>query len=234
MNTKLILNSKTWKTLDRNNEYFEHINQCKQKKYDKETQLLHIHHIIPQYVIGNAPDDQEFLNSPENLILLSLEDHAKAHELLYKIYGNKQDQGAVLMINSQMNEAHKIYKTLGAEASHKVQKEQNKTFWDNDFQKEMAKRSLARSDALEIRSKGGKKGGKARQAGRAIKPEEAYVFLFKNKEVVCILNCQDGGEVLEELNKFQVTGLKRVSPLLNKTKKSLHGWSCEKIEKNTN
>lgn len=228
---KQILNAKTWKSLDRNNEYFEHINQCKQKQYNKETTLLQIHHIIPQYVLRNSPSDQEFLNSPENLIALSLEDHAKAHELLYKIYGNKQEQGAVLMIQNQVEEAHKIYKVLGAKASHKVQKETNKTLWNNEFQKEMAKRSMARPDALEIRSKGGKKGGKARQAGRAIKPDEVYVFSFKNEEVVCIFNCQDGGEVLEQLNKFHETGLKRVSPLLNQTKKSLHGWSCKKVQK---
>jgi hypothetical protein len=46
---KPILNQNTWKTLDRNNAYFQLIEDCKTKIYDPGVNLQ-IHHIIPQYV----------------------------------------------------------------------------------------------------------------------------------------------------------------------------------------
>ena len=45
------------------------------------------------------------MHSDENIIFLSPEDHAKAHELLYEVYGNKQDSGAVLMLNGYESES---------------------------------------------------------------------------------------------------------------------------------
>lgn len=45
--------------------------------------MKHIHHIIPQYLGGT--DD------PNNLIELTVEEHAEAHRLLYEQHGNWQD-----------------------------------------------------------------------------------------------------------------------------------------------
>ena len=44
---------------------------------------FHKHHIIPRYKGGN--------NSPENLVVLHPIDHAIAHLILFKIYGNPAD-----------------------------------------------------------------------------------------------------------------------------------------------
>jgi hypothetical protein len=45
--------------------------------------MKHIHHIIPQYLGGT--------NDPNNLIELTVEEHAEAHRLLYEQHGNWQD-----------------------------------------------------------------------------------------------------------------------------------------------
>lgn len=46
-------------------------------------EVFHIHHIIPKHMGGT--DD------PENLIKMTIEEHAEAHRILWKTYGKKQD-----------------------------------------------------------------------------------------------------------------------------------------------
>ncbi len=224
------LNSNTWKNIDRNNKYFEFIEECKNKKYIENT-ILHLHHIIPQYVIGKNPslDDKLFIQSSQNIIILSVEDHAKAHKLLYEIYGNEQDNGATLMLNNYETESRKIWRTLGAKEVNKLMRDQKRTFWDPEFQKEMATRSMAKDNAIEIRKIAGKKGGLATKKGIAINSQEKYIFNFEDQPVLCIINCNSGQEVLNELNKFKYTPLQRVTPLLKGERKKLHGWSCKKL-----
>jgi hypothetical protein len=233
---KPILNQNTWKTLDRNNAYFQLIENCKTKIYDPGVNLQ-IHHIIPQYVLKETAEGQAYLNLPENIIILSEDDHIKAHQLLYEIYGNKQDQGAILLLKGSMNESRTIWKQLGAEKTHLIQKQNGTTIYSIDWQKEMAARSMARPDALEIRSKGGKVGGRTRNLDRVIKQNDRYIFSLEGTgtrgtkcEVLCIINCRTGGDVLEQLNFYKQTPLQRVTPLLNASRKSLHGWSCKKVE----
>lgn len=48
-------------------------------------------------------------------------------------------------------------------------------------------------------------------------------------EVLCIINCETGQDVLNELNKFAPTALQRVTPLLKGERKWLHNWSCKKL-----
>lgn len=56
---------------------------------------MHNHHIIPKHMGGS---DEE-----SNLILLSVEDHAEAHRLLYEKYGKHEDKVAWLSLSSQMD-----------------------------------------------------------------------------------------------------------------------------------
>lgn len=225
------LNSTTWRTLDRNNKYFRFIDECKSKKYPENT-TTHFHHVIPQYVFGAQPSDKDkaYMDSPENIVILSVEDHTKAHTLLYEVYGNQQDQGASLMLAGYEQESRAIWRKMGAAAVNELMRAQKKTFWNPDYQREMAARSMAREDALEIRSKGGRIGGTNRQKGRAICLEDRYLFSFNNEPVLCVFNCDLGSQVLNELKQYRETPLQRVSPLLNGTKKRLHGWSCVKLE----
>lgn len=230
MSKKLKLTRLTWKSLDRNNVYFQFIESCKAKQYDTNVSLQ-VHHIIPQYVLNKTVEGRAYMNLPENLVILSEEDHLKAHELLYEIYGNIQDQGACLMLKGQMNEARTAWKVAGAKATHEIQKENGTTVYNDEWQKEMAARSMARPDAREIRSKGGKKGGKTRNLDLVIKQDDCYLFKYKGNDVLCVFNCRTGGEVLEQLHLYKKTPLMRVSVLLKNSSKSLHGWSCVKISK---
>ena len=189
-----------------------------------------MHHIIPKHRFRDLPEEIAYCNSKENLIHLSLVNHVKAHELLYELYNLFADKAAVLMLQGNKVESRRIWRQLGAEAVHKKLKADKANFWNLEFQKEMGKRSLARPDALEIRSKGGRKGGRVRNLDRAIGKNDRYVFFFEKVAVMCIFNCQTGGDVLLELNKFKQTSLKRTSPLLNGSRKTLNGWSCEKLE----
>lgn len=225
------LSIETYKELDPENAYFKHIEHCRQKTYDSDVQT-HVHHIIPEYVFNNSaatPADLEFKNCPENLIFLSIEDHIIAHELLYEIYGNPQDCGAILLLTGQLSEASRLWKQLGAWASHNIQEENQRQFWNQGFQKEMARRSMARPDALQIRSAGGKIGGRTAKLNVAIEPKQRFLFKYKGEPVVCLFHCSLGSQVLEVLHAVQPSKLQRATPLLNGTRQNLNGWSCERL-----
>lgn len=225
---KMKLNKNTWQTLNRENEYFRFIESCKSKQYNANA-ILHVHHIIPKYVLNKTPEGKAYLNTQENLIILSDEDHLKAHEFLYKVYGNEADKGACLLLKGSMNESRTIWRSLGTRATNAITKANGATVFNSEWQKEMATRSMARPDALEIRSKGGKVGGVKRNLDRVIKKEDRYLFKYNGNDVLCILNCRTGGEVLDQLNFYQQTPLQRVTPLLKGDRKSLNGWSCSKV-----
>jgi hypothetical protein len=225
-----ILNIDTYKTIDKNNAYFQFIETCKKKNYG--TIDLHTHHIIPMYVFRTTTnfEDLAFLNSPENLIKLSVKDHIRAHELLFEIYENSRDFGAIQLLTGNLEKAEKTWRILGAKASHKAQKKRKKQFWDPDFQIEMARRSINKPDAREVRSAGGKKGGITAKLNIAIKAHERFVFSYEGNEIVCVMNCQTGTEVLRVLQAIQpTTKLSRATALLKGSRKSLYGWSCHKL-----
>jgi hypothetical protein len=208
---------------------------------------MHTHHIIPEYVFNHSaatPADLEFKNSQKNLVFLSIEDHIIAHQLLYEVYGNKQDCGAILILTGQLAEASRVWKQLGAWASHNVQEENERQFWNQEFQKEMARlfrqrrnlsgapaplSSMARPDALLIRSVGGKIGGKTTKLNVAIKPHERFTFLYQGEAKVSLFNSSLGSQVLEVLNAVQPSKLQRATPLLNGSRKNLNGWSCVRL-----
>lgn len=59
--------------------------------------MKHVHHIVPKYLGGS--------DSKDNLIELSVEDHAEAHRLLYEENGNWQDflawQGLLKLLSTE-------------------------------------------------------------------------------------------------------------------------------------
>ncbi len=68
--------------------------------------ITHIHHIIPKHMGGT--DDAD------NLVELSIEEHAKAHLKLFEEYGNKFDYIAYMALSNQISNAEATYlKLLG-------------------------------------------------------------------------------------------------------------------------
>ena len=68
--------------------------------------IKHKHHIIPKHMGGT--------NEPNNLVELSIEDHAEAHRKLYEEHGRVQDKVAWLGLSGIMPYAEIIY-TLQSE-----------------------------------------------------------------------------------------------------------------------
>ena len=58
--------------------------------------MKHIHHIIPRHMGGT--DD------PNNLVELTVEEHAEAHRILYEQYGNLQDKIAWLALSGRIGQ----------------------------------------------------------------------------------------------------------------------------------
>jgi hypothetical protein len=75
--------------------------------------IYHKHHIIPRHAGG--------LDIKENLISLSIENHAKAHLKLYKETNNEYDRIAWLALSRQISGAEAI-KAANSERNKKLQR----------------------------------------------------------------------------------------------------------------
>lgn len=69
--------------------------------------IYHKHHIIPKHIGGS--------NDPSNLVLLTIEEHAETHRILYEEHGRWQDYIAWKSLSKQMSssEATKLAQILG-------------------------------------------------------------------------------------------------------------------------
>eukprot|EP01026_Neomeris_dumetosa_P038790 TRINITY_DN3166_c0_g1_i12.p1 TRINITY_DN3166_c0_g1~~TRINITY_DN3166_c0_g1_i12.p1 ORF type:complete len:246 (-),score=21.65 TRINITY_DN3166_c0_g1_i12:1105-1842(-) len=202
------------------NKYDKFIEDCRKKKYPEGT-YLEIHHIIPRHEGGG--------DEPENLIKLSLEDHLSAHLIRYEVYKNQFDLAMVLMRKNLSEKAWKAILFKNGITNTAIHKQKGITFWDLEFQKEMAQRSVNSEHAMNMRGVGGKKGGRTRNLNRIIIPQDKYLFYYNDQEAICIFNCETGGDVLRELNKVVPTPLQRISQLLRGERKKLHGWACKPL-----
>ena len=202
-------------------QYLSFIEECKNKIYPHNT-YLEEHHIKPKHDGGS--------DKPENIIKISFEDHILAHKIRYDTYGQIYDLAAYNLMCGFDSEGWRILRVEGAYKTHEALRLSNKNFWNSDFQKEMSARSVKSEHAIKMRSIGGKVGGKSRNKNIAITNKDKYVFSFNNVETICIINCQTGGEVLEELQKIVSNkNFKRVTPLLKGERKNAYGWSCVKF-----
>jgi hypothetical protein len=216
-------------TFSENNSYFNFINVCRHQKINNLVTVVHKHHIIPKYLLKQTNHEKSFCNSKQNTILLSIADHKKAHQLFYQNYPDVRNKGAIYLLNGSMSDSLRSWQQAGAYASHRKQLEIRGFLFSKQHQKKTAICSLARPDAIAIRRQGGKKGGRKTQENRIIKKTDKYLWLFKKKEVFCIFNCLTGGDVLEQLQLYKKTNIKRVSPLITKNRLSAYNWSCIKF-----
>ena len=86
--------------------------------------MKHKHHIIPKHAGGT--------NDPSNIILLSVEEHAETHQVLYEKYGRWQDRMAWKVLSGQIT---------NQEANRLKRIESNKERWaDPEFKKRTSKK----------------------------------------------------------------------------------------------
>lgn len=237
-----------WFLIYRNkkDKYFDFIESCRSKEYivdpNNDLSQIHIHHIIPRYLLKDTPEEKEYCDTPENLIELSVEDHITAHQLYYAINPTPQNFGAIQLLINATENATKAAKQAGAYKSHEVQRENKTGIFNPDVAKKAAQASMARPDAIQIRSEAGKKGGRNRQANRIISPEDKYTWYHnpdrmgsgtQTKESgepkFCTFNCSTGGEIVEILKKYYPCDIERISDVLTGKRKSAFGFSAEKM-----
>lgn len=107
----------------------------------------HIHHIIPKHMGGT--------NDPENLIELTVEEHAEAHRKLYEEHGHWQDHVAWKALSGQIESddirklatslanKNRIWTEESKEKLREARKKQNSSGWN--WSKESRK---AKSEAM--------------------------------------------------------------------------------------
>lgn len=215
------------------NQYLDFIEACRRKyrSYSKEQQdACYTHHIVPRHHYKTHGLDSNTLDLPANLVRMTFEDHVKAHELRFEVYGEYGDKVAFKRMQGLTEEGMLAMQQAGGQAVNVQFKNEKRLMHDPAYQLEMARRSMARTDALETRSQGGKKGGKKRQANRILRVEDRYEWSFNDQPFLCTFGLNSGGDVLRILNAAQGTNLTRASQLITGKRKRLYGWSCRKLE----
>lgn len=215
------------------NQYLDFIKQCREKATgfsDEQLSQCQTHHIVPRHHFKSEQLSFDTFEFPENRVKLTFEDHVKAHELRYEVYGELGDKAAFISMRGLTEEGMLLMQQLGGKAANQIFKRESRQMFDPKFQKEMSDRSMARPDAREIRSEGGKKGNRKRHQNVTVRKEDRYLWFFKGTEFLCTFGFDNGGDLCKELFKAKETKLARVSPLIKGQKKSLYGWSCQKID----
>lgn len=112
-----------------NNSYSEFIlSRLDRKSTDLDKQKTQLHHIIPTHQLGP--------NLQWNLVRLTIEEHAQAHELLFENYQNVYDLGASQMLRGQFKEGWQAIrqKTLENRRNNKSDR------FNSEIQRELGKR----------------------------------------------------------------------------------------------
>ncbi|MCU0350730.1 MAG: hypothetical protein MUF43_07870 [Flavobacterium sp.] len=215
----------------KSNDYLDFMKECKLQEHQLLGQNLKYqnHHIVPRHHYKNHKLDFSSFNNPENLVKLSFEDHIKAHQLRFEVYGEYADRQAVNRMSDLGEENMLIMQQAGGQAVNIQFKREGRLMHDSAWQKEMAARSMSRPDALLIRSIGGKKGSQVRNKNRVVKIEDKFLWKVKGIPFMCTFNFDQTTELLQELHRARPTKIQRISPLINGNKASLNGWSVEKI-----
>lgn len=216
------------------NAYLDFINERRthaESLSDEEKAQLTKHHIVPGHHFRKHGLSDQFYDLPMNLVPLSFEDHIRAHELRYETYKEAGDRAAFTAMKGLGSEGMAILQKLGGQAANKRFKARGELFHNPEYQREMARRSMERPDALEIRSAAGKQGArKSRETASVVKETDRFEWSYKDQPIVCTFGFNHAGDLLEALQKVQVTEMKKVWFLVTGARKKMYGWSCTKIE----
>lgn len=200
-----------FREMNRDNLYFQHIENCRKKGY-APTEKTQEHHIIPRHFINGYKNvsisDKHFCESAENKIRLSVSDHILAHTLLYAIYGQFFDLCAVKMLNKQFTEVGQLIALMGAAASHKKQKELGIGFYDPIFLNKLQR---------------------AKHWEKTVKCSDVYDWFFKGQYVVTITGQGMVCDIIQILNTYHPTKISRLSRLIKGEIQSSYEWTCKKI-----
>lgn len=74
----------------------------------------HIHHIIPRHVTNGVAN-----NHPDNLVELTILDHAIAHKVLFGLYGRKQDEIAWKCMSGKLTNEEARIQAVKISKNHK-------------------------------------------------------------------------------------------------------------------
>lgn len=218
------------------NEYLDFINECRRKAENYSPEQLkacQIHHIVPRHHYKANKLKFDTFDSPNNRVPVTFEDHIKAHQIRFDVYGEYGDKVAFTKMANLTQEGMRAMQQTGGQIANIKFKEEGRLMHDPKWQSEMGERSMARPDALSIRSKGGKLGNRKRHQNRTVRFEDRYLWFVEGKPFLCTFGFDNGGDLLRTLHQARPTKLQRISPLITGQKKSLHGWSCQKISENS-
>ena len=227
-NTDGSYNNTWFKTLNRNNSYFQFLKQLpprlKHKKTTPSSERVQKHHILPKHWFGSSKEELAFIESPENIVYLLLKDHIKAHKLLFELYGSVGDLGGLKLLEGDKAAARLLWQRQGAIATHSLLKKEGRNFWNKETQ-------------LEFQLKNSQ--------DRTIIATDRFKCSFEGTEVLCLMNCRTNNDVIVQLNTFtrqlqayrkiikQMTGteikeIKKASVLINGSRLTHYGWSFKK------
>ncbi len=233
------------------NEYLNFINECREKAKGYSSEKLEkcqIHHVVPRHHYKSFGLDVETFDLPENRVPVTFEDHIKAHEIRFQehivfqlaivdrlgVYGEFGDKVAFTRMKNMQAEGMRAMQQAGGQAVNRQFKQEGRLMHDPEWQREMGRRSMARADALQIRSEGGKVGNRKRHKNRTVRKDDRYLWLVDGQPFMCTFGFDNGGDLLKALHQARPTGLQRVSQLIRGSRKFLYGWSCQKINTETN
>jgi len=202
------------------NPYTDFISQKQKERSDHSildsNKAYELHHKIPKHAGGT--------DIPENLILLSFEDHTFAHQLLFQVYGNFYDYCAYNMRIGKNSEARK--------ALQKAVVEQMKLQKQGRFNSENQRKCA-------IQNKGKKKPHSKTEYMRAA-CQKGMIWVCENGNRVRIEpnSCQGPGQIVELL-LFGFSQSQQQNYVKNKSKSFIYsgvvklivGWRDKKTKK---
>ena len=106
--------------------------------------IYHIHHIVPKHSGGS--DD------PENLVKLTIEEHAEAHKKLWEEHGMIEDLWAFQLLSNQITFKEGFQKLLTKNAydTHQKQRENKTGLYDSAMQSKKGKLGAKASNLGKI------------------------------------------------------------------------------------
>ncbi len=84
--------------------------------------MKHKHHIVPKHMNGS--------NDPQNIIELSIEEHANAHKVLYEMHGKLEDYLAWKGLTGQISRADLLIELYRQNGKIQGKKNKGKTAWN--------------------------------------------------------------------------------------------------------